>query len=382
MTSFPPPPYGSAAGPPPPPPRPGPSWRIIVPITAAVVGIALLGTAFALGTSGGSTKTNRVVALEPVSSPVRNPFMPSVGTDVANVTSPTPPSGAGPQRYPGGTPGLYGGTRDNASCDRDRLIAYLEQTPDKAAPWAATLGIQPSQIRSYVATLTTVVLRADTRVTNHGYLNGRPTVIPAVLQAGTAVLVNQYGEPVVKCFCGNPLTPPAPFANPTYTGTPWPTFQPTNITVIVKNTVIINAFTVVDPRTGEAFPRRAGGVGSDGPPLVATTTTTQPSTTTTPTAPATQPDVNGTYTVTVTSTSPQVCTGSTDTWTVRVTGATIDINQGTTNLSGTYNPTDSSFSIRTPGGTEDGRFDPSGGVSGTASVGSGCTGTFTGHKTS
>jgi hypothetical protein len=179
-----------------------------VPGAAVVVGITLVGAALAIGTSGGGTKTSRLVGLEPVSTPVRNPYMPSIGTDLSGVTSPTTPTAGAIQRYPGGTPGLYGGTRDNATCDRDRLVAYLEQSPDKAAAWAATLGIQPSQIRSYVATLTTVVLRSDTRVTNHGYVNSRATVIPAVLQAGTAVLVNQYGEPVVKCFCGVGLSGP------------------------------------------------------------------------------------------------------------------------------------------------------------------------------
>ncbi|MGH3907098.1 MAG: DUF6777 domain-containing protein, partial [Pseudonocardiaceae bacterium] len=42
----------------------------------------------------------------------------------------------------------------------------------------------------------------DTRVTNHGYRDGKATDRQAVLQAGTAVLVDEKGRPRVKCGCG------------------------------------------------------------------------------------------------------------------------------------------------------------------------------------
>jgi hypothetical protein len=45
-----------------------------------------------------------------------------------------------------------------------------------------------------------VLLRSDTVVTNHGFANGCSTTIPAVLQAGTAVLVDDKGVPVTKCY--------------------------------------------------------------------------------------------------------------------------------------------------------------------------------------
>jgi hypothetical protein len=281
-------PYGQAPGPPPPPPQQGPPWRIILSVGAIVVAIALVAialTAGGSGSSGGNKKSGAKgeVFLQPISSTGDNPFTASVGTDLANVTPPPGAAGSGNAiaTYSGGTPGLYGGTQNNASCDAAQMVTFLEQNPAKAAVWAATLGIQPSQIRSYVAELTSVVLRTDTRVTNHGYSNGRAVEIPAVLQAGTAVLVDRYGQPVVKCFCGNPLTPPRPLTTVVYTGPRWPTFQPTGITVVVKNTVIINTFTLVDPRTGQTFNRTPGINGTDGPPPGATTTTTQPPVTTT-----------------------------------------------------------------------------------------------------
>lgn len=40
---------------------------------------------------------------------------------------------------------------------------------------------------AYFDELTPMVLTSDTRVTNHGYHDGRPTPHQAVLQAGTAV---------------------------------------------------------------------------------------------------------------------------------------------------------------------------------------------------
>jgi hypothetical protein len=158
----------------------------------------------------------------------------------------------------GATAGLYGGTLDAASCDPGKLVDFLEQNPDKAAAWAGVVGIRPSEIRSYVATLTPVILRSDTRVTNHGWVNGRANPIPAVLQAGTAVLVDRYGQPVTKCNCGNPLSPPQPVSTPVYTGTRWPQFSPTSITVVNQSTTVINVFVLVDVRTGEEFGRPRG----------------------------------------------------------------------------------------------------------------------------
>src|SRR4051794_2186605 len=133
---------------------------------------------------------------EPVSTAGANPFTTPAGMDMAGISA---PSGVGVggslATYPAGTPGLYGGTRDHASCDPEQLIAYLEQNPAKGAAWAAALGIQPTQIRQYVDGLTPVILRADTRVTNHGYVNGVANPIQSVLEAGTAVLVDRYGAP-------------------------------------------------------------------------------------------------------------------------------------------------------------------------------------------
>src|SRR5436189_5377898 len=181
--------------------------------------VALLAAAsLVLAACGGGSTSKQAsgvkgaseIAAEPISSAGNNPFTASAGHDMSGVRPPPKAvSTSGPATYRGGLPGLYGGTRDYASCDAGKLINFLEHEPSKAAAWAGVLGIQVTKIRSYVHHLTPVLLRTDTRVTNHGYVNGRATVIQSVLQAGTAVFVNRYGEPAVKCYCGNPLTPPA-----------------------------------------------------------------------------------------------------------------------------------------------------------------------------
>jgi hypothetical protein len=170
------------------------------------------------------------------------------------------------------------------------MVTFLRQNPGQAAAWAGVLGIRVADIPTYVASLTPVILRSDTYVTNHGYANGRATPIPAVLQAGTAVLVDKYGFPVTKCYCGNPLTRPPTYPQPRYTGTPWGSFTPTTITIIQQTTVIIDVFTLVDPRTGAIFERPRGTDGGRDVPTggtSSTTTTTTTPTTTSTTAPAT-----------------------------------------------------------------------------------------------
>jgi len=232
----------------------------------------------------GDDSAGASVQTEPIST-ANDPFAPSVGTD----QSIPPVQTNGPTTVAGGHVGLYGGTLNLTTCDRNQLVVYLQQNPTKASAWASVIGITPEQIPAYVAGLTPVLLRSDTLVTNHGFVNGRATSIPAVLQAGTAVLVDDKGVPVTKCYCGNPLTPPtyySPNSPPTYYGPRWPGFSGTSITIIQTNTTIIDTFTLVDPNTGESFTRPRGTDGtSDTPTNPPATTTTLPAAP--PTTPAT-----------------------------------------------------------------------------------------------
>lgn len=234
-------------------------------ITAIILGVVLalvlVGTGIAFVMMRLNAGDDDVVTLEtePLSS-ASSPFTPPMGTDTP-VVSPVAVSGV--QSVNPETQGLFGGTLNNSSCDKDALVAYLQANPDKAGPWAETLGITTAQIPSFVGELTPVLLRSDTAVTNHGFENGRITVVPAVLQAGTAVMVNKNGQPVVKCYCGNPLTPPPPMTKAKYTGPQWPTFVPGSMTVVAPTTVIIQNFTLVDVTTNVTFVRVSGTTGAE-----------------------------------------------------------------------------------------------------------------------
>jgi hypothetical protein len=261
-----------------------------LPHIRTITVVALLAVAGLLTACGGSSphvttaqnagvRGASEVTAEPVSSTGKNPFMPTVGTDHSGVQPPSAAasSNGGVATYSGGLPGLYGGTRNIATCDAEKMISYPERNQDKATAWAATLGIQPSQIRDYISGLTPVILRTDTRVTNHGFINGYADPIQSVLQAGTAVFVNKYGEPVVKCYCGNPLTPPIAYSAPVYSGPIWTGFESSSITIIERSITIIKVFTLYDPSNGKYFTHPAGSDFShDGP--YTTGTPTPPST--------------------------------------------------------------------------------------------------------
>ncbi len=163
---------------------------------------------------------------------------------------------------PGDEPGWFGGTKGQKelTCDRSRLADILEGQPDLARAWGESGGLLAGQVRDYVMTLTPVVLRTDTAVSITGVSGGGAGSFPAVLQAGTAVLVNDRGEPVVRCFGNNPLSP-ASVAIDAMTpmgGTPWPAWTGDQIVVISPATDAFAAFTLVDTPTGRLFTRPIG----------------------------------------------------------------------------------------------------------------------------
>jgi hypothetical protein len=105
----------------------------------------------------------------------------------------------------------FGGSGSDKVCDRDKLIRFLKKHPDRMREWARVLGIKPTyaSVSTYISKLHPVTLSRDTRVTNHTFVDGHAVPFQAILQAGTAVLVDKYGRPVARCRCGNPLREPA-----------------------------------------------------------------------------------------------------------------------------------------------------------------------------
>lgn len=232
-------------------------WMSLLVVLTFLVGAA--GTFFVLYVTG--TFSTEIRA-EPIRIPGENPFTPPMGQDQPNVI--TPPNAG--QTFSGDTSGLYGGTLNSSSCDKDAMATFLQSNPAKAAAWAGVLDITPADIPAYVAGLTPLILRSDTAVTNHGFSDGKATVVRSVLQAGTAVLVDKFGLPRVRCYCGNPLTPPQTFSRQHYVGLTWPAFSPANITIIRPATQVINEFSIVNPITNAVIYRpvdRGGERGRD-----------------------------------------------------------------------------------------------------------------------
>ncbi|MGI5141787.1 DUF6777 domain-containing protein [Streptomyces sp. CA-106110] len=147
----------------------------------------------------------------------------------------------------GATPGLYGGTRSAPSCDIERQIALLTADATKARAFAQAAGIDQASLRDRLRGLTSVVLRADTLVTLHGLRDGQATARQSVLEAGTAVLVDNRGVPRVRCAGGNPISEPARLqGTPAIQGRPWSGYRPGQVVVVtpapqtILNIMIIN----------------------------------------------------------------------------------------------------------------------------------------------
>ena len=160
----------------------------------------------------------------------RPPALPSVAS------APKSPSGGGVtlRTMSGAAPGLYAGTQEVAACDVARQAGLLAAKKEKARAFAEGAGVEPSGIGAYLRGLTPVVLRTDIRVTGHGFRDGSAVARQSVLQAGTAILVDQYGAPRVRCASGTPLKPPVPAAAGMVTkGTAWPAYR-ADRTLVVK----------------------------------------------------------------------------------------------------------------------------------------------------
>jgi hypothetical protein len=299
---------------PPPAPLPAagggaPKWLWPVLVGLLVVALVAVGLVV-LGDDDEQAGAGEIF-LEPAATMGDDPFSDAsfeadtIPTSAPSTTEPprstTTGSSTAVRSVPGGQVGLYGGTGNQSRCDVDGMSAFLQRSPDQAAAFVAALNTDPTlrwsggtqvtvaQLPAYLDELTPVTLTRDTRVTNHGFSNGRPTPRQSVLQAGTAVLIDRYGVPRARCACGNPLIPPQRITTtPRYTGPPWPGFAPTTVVVVTEVDVEIDVFVLVDLVTGDLFERPAGTTGSEDEPAEppedeepTTTTTDEAATTTT-----------------------------------------------------------------------------------------------------
>ncbi|MFJ8233680.1 DUF6777 domain-containing protein [Streptomyces sp. NPDC094448] len=263
---------GSGGGPKEPGGGPGrPWWRSIpkaalIGIGAAVV-IAVVLLLTLPGSGGSGSGASREVFLQAAGSTGPDPYTASTAQESTPPDLTAQPTGPPPAKntvraVSGATPGLYGGTQQQSSCDVGKLIGYLSADQAKNSAFAGVLGIASGDVPGYLKSLTPVQLRIDTRVTNHGWRNGASTAYQAVLQAGTAVLVDARGVPRVRCACGNPLTPPqAVQGTPQTTGSSWPGYQAERVVVVDPAPGDLAELTVFDPAGGTWFTRPTGTAG-------------------------------------------------------------------------------------------------------------------------
>ena len=252
---------GRSDEPPPPPAAARPWWRRPLVAAAAVVLVVVVVGAFLL--VSGSKEAGAEVILQPSASSGVDPFTDSVANSKVAVKNggfeQLTADSAAVESISGAAPGLYGGTGKEAVCDPAALVAFLKHNPDKAAAFASVVGIRPKQIPDYVAGLTPVLLREDTRVTNHGFVDGQANGFDAVLEAGTAVLVDDRGVPRVRCACGNPLSEPAPTqSTPDYSGQPWDGFNDQRLVAVTPAKQQQDSFELVDVNTGQSYEQAAG----------------------------------------------------------------------------------------------------------------------------
>ncbi|MET9818526.1 DUF6777 domain-containing protein [Streptomyces sp. NPDC006355] len=306
----PPPEPPSGGGEPPEPRRP---WWGSVPrvalIATAVVAAVILAVVFTrpdgggTGASDGGTRTSEgEVFLQPAADAGPDPFTESTAKESSAAPVSPSPTELAPQNavqgVQGGAPGLYGGTRNVSSCDVEKQITYFKGAPDKQRAFASVARVDPPDVPAYLRSLTPVQLRMDTRVTNHGYKDGAATSYQAVLQAGTAVLVDDRGVPRVRCACGNPLAPPvAQQTAPKASGDAWPSYKSSNVVVVTPAAEPVDVFVMCE-RDGEWFERHKGDTGTkdrktekpDKPsPSVSVTTPTSPTDTTSSEPPTSEP---------------------------------------------------------------------------------------------
>ncbi|MFG3138520.1 DUF6777 domain-containing protein [Streptomyces sp. NPDC048211] len=213
------------------------------------------------------------VLLQPAAARGPDPFTRSTvepaGAAPPTIAPPTArprtasPGDGDPHTLPGSTPGLYGGTRSVASCDVGQQISLLAADPAREEAFARAAGVPRSGVPAFLRGLTPVVLRADTRVGNHGFRAGSATAFQSVLQAGTAVMVDRHGLPRVRCACGNPLSRPAGAGDTRRAqGERWSAYDPARIVTVAPAAKPVTDLVVVDADHDSWMARPVGDEGA------------------------------------------------------------------------------------------------------------------------
>ncbi|MFG2116055.1 DUF6777 domain-containing protein [Streptomyces sp. NPDC048718] len=251
-------------------------WAVAALAPALLITGCSRDTAAGPGAQRSAATAAREVLLEPADAQGPTPFGPSTVQEGA----PAPPDGApaaGPagsapgsatgtapagRALTGATPGLYGGTRSTASCNVEQQVAQLTGEPVRARAFAEAAGIPEARLADWLRGLTPVLLRADARVTSHGLKDGRATPFQSILQTGTAVLVDEYATPRVRCAGGNPLRSPAPAPGVPHKGRPWPGYRPDRVVAITPTSAVVRSLILADS-AGNTWIERPTGSGGE-----------------------------------------------------------------------------------------------------------------------
>ncbi len=232
-------------------------------VVAAVAGLAattLVGVTVLRPAAAGRIS----VTLEPAGVAGDNPFLVLDSPDIRLGAALELSLDGGVTVRVGIEPGLYGGSGSDHLCDPQLIADFLAQDSAKASAWASAAGIGVDEIDEFLTTLTPVRLLADTWVTNHGYRDGRAIPRQSILQAGTMVLVDEYGVPRVRCKCGNPLGPaevPSDLSAVDFVGEPWDGFDRDELLVIEAGDEAVEFFILVRLEDGRLIARPVGTVG-------------------------------------------------------------------------------------------------------------------------
>jgi hypothetical protein len=182
------------------------------------------------------------VVLLHADDPGQAPFGPSFGESLAaSIDRGLPGDAIGRslsvEPVDGAEPGLYGRIDLQAPCDLEGLVDLYAASPALTEVVAAVLDVSAIQLSSFLRSYVAVATTRDTFVIDHRLVDGAAVRSPAVLEAGTTVLIDDRGPPRMRCASASPLTQPradevAGIGDADRVGAPWTGFDPDRIVVV------------------------------------------------------------------------------------------------------------------------------------------------------
>ncbi len=289
--AAPPPPVGPPVGGPPPaatgPPQGGSSNGPLIALGATAGGLVIVGViAAAVVILGGGGPDDSEILLEPIGHAGPSPFSPPASpdpdstvaafatqgppepTDAALAADRPDPAAALEQRngqlaVSGTAAGVFASPGPAGACDPDIIARHLSGDPDTADAWAGVFGIDAAEIPQMLESLTALYLGADTQVVNHVLVDGDAVPYHAVLQRGTAVLIDVQGAPRVRCASGSPLAEATSDPDDAdIVGQSWGGFSEDTVIVVESGPEPVESFDTINVETGEPEQIPAGTSGS------------------------------------------------------------------------------------------------------------------------